>query len=150
MSKERAGGLIFLFAGMYGLFFSIQFPMGKWNEPGAGVFPLSLSILLCLSGGLWFILGTTKGEKKRINWRGIWRDLVTPLQIALLTGAFILGLKPAGYLVASSLYLFILFFWISHYKLWTAASLAATLGVGSWYFFGRLLDVQLPAGFLPL
>lgn len=150
MSKERAGGLIFLFAGLYGLFSSIQFPMGKWNEPGAGVFPLILSILLCISGVLWFIQGRTRGEKRRINWSAIWRDLVTPLQIALLTGAFILGLESAGYLVASSLYLFILFFWVSHYRLWTAASLAAILGVGSWYFFARLLDVQLPGGFLPL
>ena len=50
MTKERGGSLIFLAAGIYGLVFSIGLPFGRWNEPGPGVFPLALSILLCISG----------------------------------------------------------------------------------------------------
>ncbi|HUL30806.1 MAG TPA: hypothetical protein VLZ03_10175, partial [Thermodesulfobacteriota bacterium] len=64
MTKERGGSLIFLAAGIYGLVFSVQLPLGKWNQPGPAVFPLSLSILLCLFGMGWFIRGKGAGKKQ--------------------------------------------------------------------------------------
>ena len=48
-----------------------------------------------------------------------------------------------------SLYLIVLFIWVSRFKLWIAFGLALGIGVGSWLFFGRLLSVQLPQGPLP-
>jgi hypothetical protein len=78
--------------------------------------------------------------------RGFLRKSRTPLQIVVLTSAFILLLSPLGYLATSTLYLLLLFLWVSRYKLWAAAGLAIVLGVGSWYFFGKLLAVQLPKG----
>jgi hypothetical protein len=45
MTKDRATSVLFLLTGIYGLYFSIQLPMGRWNEPGPGVFPITLSIL---------------------------------------------------------------------------------------------------------
>lgn len=147
MNKERAGGLIFLFTGIYGFIFSIQLPLGKLNEPGPGVLPLSLSTLLCISGILWLILGKGGGrEKARMGLRGFIRKSLTPLQIVVLTTAFIFLLSLLGYLVASTLYLFLIFLWVSRYKLWAAAGLAIVIGGGSWYFFGKLLAVQLPKG----
>jgi putative tricarboxylic transport membrane protein len=151
MSKERGGSLIFLAAGIYGLFFSIGYPLGRWNEPGPGVFPLGLSILLCIFGISWFIQGKGKGEKKESVTLGRFvRKFITPLRIAGLTAAFILTLELLGYLLASTLYLFILFFWVSRYKLWTAFVLAIAFGAGSWLFFEKLLATPLPRGFLPL
>ncbi len=147
MTRERAGGLIFLFAGIYGFIFSIQLPLGKLNEPGPGVLPLSLSILLCISGISWLILGKGGGkEKARIDLGGIIRQSLTPLQIVVFTAAFIFLLSLLGYVVASTLYLFLIFLWVSRYKLWAAAGLAIVIGGGSWYFFGKLLAVQLPKG----
>ena len=148
MNKDRVGGLIFLAAGAYGFVFSIQLPMGKWNEPGAGIFPLSLSILLCISGALWLIYGKGKREEKaRIEWRGLIRNLKTPFQIVVVTAAFILSLSRLGYLVASTLYMFVLFFWVGRYRLWIAMGLAIVFGLGSWCFFVKILEVQLPRGF---
>lgn len=150
MSKERGGSLIFLGAGVYGLIFSIQLPLGRWNQPGPAVFPLALSVLLCLSGTLWFIRGKAKGGKgEPVSLGEFIGKLVTPLEIAGLTGAFILALEPLGYLVASILYLLALLVWVSRYKLWVGAVLAITFGAGSWIFFGRLLRTPLPQGFLP-
>ncbi|MBI5966579.1 MAG: tripartite tricarboxylate transporter TctB family protein [Deltaproteobacteria bacterium] len=143
MNKERAGGLIFFFAGIYGLIFSIQLPLGEWNQPGPAAFPLCISILLCISGTLRFI--QDKG-KREIDWRGLVKKLATPLQIVVLTGSFILALDWLGYLATSSLYLFFLFLWVSHYRLWTAVALAIILGAGSSYFFGKVLAVQFPTG----
>jgi hypothetical protein len=147
MTRERAGGLIFLFTGIYGFIFSIQLPPGKLSEPGPGVLPLSLSTLLCISGILWLILGKGGGrEKARMGLREFIKKSLTPLQIVVLTTAFIFLLSLLGYLVASMLYLFLLFLWVSRYKLWVAAGLAVVIGGGSWYFFGKLLAVQLPKG----
>jgi hypothetical protein len=148
MTKEQTGGLIFLLTGIYGFIFSIQLPLGKLNEPGPGVLPLGLSTLLGISGLLWLILGKGRGrEKARMGLLGFLRKSRTPLQIVVLTSAFILLLSPLGYLMASILYLFLLFLWVSRYKLWAAAGLAVVLGGGSWYFFGKVLAVQLPKGF---
>ncbi len=151
MTKERGGSLIFLAVGVYGLIFSIPLPLGKWNQPGPGVFPLALSILLCIFGISWFFQGKARRDKKQsAGLGGFVRKYATPLQIVGLTAVYILTLSSLGYLLASTLYLFILFFWVSRYRLWVAAPLAVALGAGSWLFFEKLLATQLPGGFLPL
>ena len=149
MTKERGGSLIFLAAGIYGLFFSIQLPLGRWNEPGPAVFPLGLSIFLCIFGISWFLQGKGKGEKKEpASPRGFIQKFTTPIQIVSLTAAFILTFELLGYLLASTIYLFVLFFWVSRYRLWTALVLAIAFGAGSWLFFEKLLATPLPKGFL--
>jgi putative tricarboxylic transport membrane protein len=151
MTKEQGGSLIFLAAGLYGIVFSIGLPLGRWNEPGPGVFPLGLSALLCVSGILWFARGKGNGgEKKSAGLGEFVRKFVTPLRIIGLTAALILSLERLGYLLASTLYLFILFTWVSRYRLWTAFALAIAFGAASWLFFGRLLGTPLPRGVLSL
>ena len=148
VSRGRVGSLIFLFVGVYGLIFSTQMPLGRWNEPGPGIFPLFLSISLCFSGILWCCVG--KDERKE----GIPRErligqIMTPLRIVLTTAAYILALSRMGYLLASILYLFTLFLWISRFRWWVSLGLSIVIGAGSWYFFGRLLSAQLPQGLFP-
>ncbi len=151
MSKERGGSLIFLAAGIYGLIFSVQLPLGRWNQPGPAVFPLGLSILLCVFGVSWFIQGKGNAEKtETVGLRGFTRKFITPVQIVALTAAFILTFDSLGYLLASTLYLFVLFLWVSRYRFWTALGLAIAFGAGSWLFFGKVLTTSLPKGFLPL
>lgn len=147
MSGRRAGGLVFLAAGVYGLVFGVRLPMGKWNEPGAGMFPLIVSALLCLSGVLISIRAKATGD---VDWRGILRGQWTPLQIVGCTAGFILALERLGYLLTASLYAFALLFWVSRYRLWLAIGLAALIGMGSWYVFGRLFQTPLPPGILGL
>ena len=149
MTKERGGSLIFLAAGIYGFVFSIQLPLGRWNQPGPAVFPLGLSILLCIFGISWFIRGKGEKEKKEpVSLRGFIQKFMTPIQIVGLTAAFILTFEPLGYLLASTIYLFVLFLWVSRYRLWTALVLAVAFGAGSWLFFEKLLATPLPKGFL--
>ncbi len=150
MSKERGGSLIFLAAGIYGLIFSSSLSLGKWNQPGPGVFPFALSVLLCISGIGWFIRGKGDGTKRESLGLGrFFRKYYTPLRIVGLTLAFILSLEPLGYVLASTAYLFVLFLWVSRYKLGTALVLSVAFGVGSWVFFQRLLATPLPEGILP-
>jgi len=130
MTKERGGSLIFLAAGIYGLVFSIQLPLGRWNQPGPAVFPLGLSILLCLFGIAGFIRGKKASERQgSVTLKGFVRKFMTPIRIVGLTTAFILTFELLGYLFASTIYLFVLFLWVSRYRLWTA--LAIAFGAGS-------------------
>ena len=149
MTKERGGSIIFLAAGIYGFVFSIQLPLGRWNQPGPAVFPLALSLLLCVFGVSWFIRGKGEREKQEtVSPKEFVCKSMTPIRIVGLTAAFILTFEPLGYLLGSTLYLFALFFWVSRYRLWTALALAIAFGAGSWLFFGRLLATPLPMGFL--
>jgi putative tricarboxylic transport membrane protein len=150
MTKERGGSIVFLAAGIYGLVFSTGLPLGQWNAPGPGVFPLSLSILLCAFGLVWFVQGRAKeGEKPRERLKGLLGKSVTPLQIVGITAAFIFLLEPLGYLLASALYTFTLLLRVSRYRLWISAGLAVAFGAGSWVFFTKVLSAPLPKGLLP-
>ena len=132
---------------MYGLVFSIQLPIGKWNNPGAGFVPFNASILLCIAGIVWFAIAKKREEDKaKMDWRGLIKTSKIPLQIVGLTTVFIATLTPLGYLMASALYLSLLFLWVSRYRLRIAIPLAIVFAVGSWLLFGKLLEVQLPSG----
>lgn len=146
MTKRRAGSLVFLVAGFYGLILTLQLPMGKWNEPGAGAFPLIVSILLCIFGIGMFVAG--KG-KVAVDWRALVKQQRTPFQIIVLTGAFILAMEKLGYLLSAPLYIFALLFWVSRYRIWIALGLAVCIGMGSWFMFGKLFETPLPKGVLP-
>jgi hypothetical protein len=101
VSKERVGSIIFFLVGFYGLIFGIQMPLGKWNEPGPGIFPLFLSILLCAFGILWFILGKDK-EKAMIPWASFIKQIIntvrTPAKNSLSHGGSYYGTELAGLL----------------------------------------------------
>jgi putative tricarboxylic transport membrane protein len=143
MNKDRAGGLFFLFVGVWVFSLAIKLPMGKLAEPGPALFPLSLSILLSITGILIFV--SSKG-KTQIDWRMDFGKLAKPLMIILLTLAFIIFMGRLGYLVASFLYLFSLFFLVCRFRLFVAASLSGILAAGSWYLFGNILGIHLPLG----
>ena len=148
ISKERGGSFLFLSFGIYGLIFSTELPFGSWALPGPRVFPLGLSIILVISGGLWFIHGKAKegASDVWINWSELVQKETTALKIMGTTAAFILIFEHLGYLLTSALYLFVLFFWVSRYTPWVAMGLAIGAGLGSWYFFEKILSVQFPRG----
>lgn len=152
MTRDRAASLLFLLTGIYGFFFSTQLPMGRWNEPGPGVFPITLSILLLVSGVSWFILGRRgaegKKQEKKAGWRETAKNLSTPLKIIGITALLILVFHRVGYMVASTLYIFVLLVWVSKYRFVVSTLLALSIGIGSWYFFQKVLSVQLPKGLL--
>ena len=149
MKQEHAANILFLIFGIYGLVFSVQLPLGWWNRPGPGVFPLCLSIILCLSAVAGLITVKRTGEG-RLQWRELISKSVTPLKILGVTAAFIAVLYQLGYLLTASLYLFVLLYWVSRYRLYISLGLAIALAVGSSIFFEKLLALQLPKGFLVL
>jgi hypothetical protein len=147
MSKERLGGLIFFLAGVFALSMSIRLPLGTLDKPGPGIFPLILSGLLAIIGVLLLLFETGSGK---LHWSGLIREKGTVWKIILLSAAFIAGFEWLGYLAASTLYLFFLFFWVCRFRAGWALAMTAIITLSSWYFFGRILGLQLPAGPWPL
>ena len=154
MQKEQTASLIFFCLGAYGFVFGLGLPVGSLREPGPGMLPLSLSALLCISGILRFAHTSHQGKEMQDRERRGRQDgvkkLSTPLKIIGVTITHVVVLKEIGYLLGSLFYLFVLFFWVSRYKVWVAAGLAVLIGAGSWFFFGKILAIQLPKGCLPL
>ena len=145
MPKQKVAGAFFLAVGIYGLVFSRAIPLGRWNEPGPGVFPLALSALLCLCGIVGLIPGISGGKQEAgVSWREILGAGGLPLRIAVLTAAFIPLMGVAGYLASSILYLFSLLLWVSRYPWRTSLIYSVLLGVVSWYLFARFLGIELP------
>ena len=143
MSKDRIGGLFFLFVGLCFFSFSVQLPLGKITQPGPAVFPFFLSLLLAVIGLAIFF--SAKKEKPTDGEKNSDR-LSKPLAIILLTLGFILFMGRLGYLLASFAYLFCLFYLVSRYKLILSAGLSGILAAGTWYFFGKILGIFLPLG----
>jgi putative tricarboxylic transport membrane protein len=148
MGRQQAAGLIFLSIGTYGLVFSVPLPWGTWEEPGPGLFPLAVAILLCLAGIMKIFQGKGKEEGGGTDWREMARGFLTPMKILGITLAFILILERLGYLLATPLFMFTLFLWVCRYRIRVALALALVIGVGSWYFFDQILAVQLPQGIM--
>jgi hypothetical protein len=143
MNKDTGGGVFFLFVGICFFSLAIKLPIGKFTQPGPGIFPLVLSLLLSIIGLL--IIFSSKGKPK-IGWTKDLGNLTKPLAIILLTLGFIIFVGQLGYLVTSFLYLFSLFFLVSRFKLFYSAGLSGILAAGSWYFFGKILGIFLPMG----
>jgi hypothetical protein len=143
MSKDRLSSLIFFLVGIFALLQSVRFPMGTWEKPGPGVFPLILSALLAAIGALLFFVERGGG---RLNWFRLIREKGTVWKIVILSAAFISVFEGLGYLVTSAGYLFLLFFWVCRFRAGAAVALTAVITIGSWVLFGTILGLQLPVG----
>jgi len=149
MGRQRVAGFIFLVIGILGFTDSLRFSWGSWAEPGPAPFPLAVSLLLAVAGIVKIVQDLKAGKtRERIEWPAMARGFLTPLKILGATLGFILVLEKLGYLVATLLFLFVLFLWVCRYRAWVALGLSVAIGAGSWFFFETLLKVQLPEGLL--
>ncbi len=143
MTKERFGSLFLLLVGAYALIHSVRLPLGTWTQPGPGVFPLILSLLLSAIGIA--LLVSAKGGK-RFDWKDSLSRQKNTWAIMGLTVGFILGFGRLGFGLTSGLYLFLLFYWICRFRMIIAAPLAAGITAAGWYLFVRILNLQFPPG----
>ena len=95
-------------------------------------------------------LDATKMKKKGEGWsdpmRGLqWKKSLV-VMIALL--AYALLLKPAGFLICTTLFMAFLFRVIGHHRWPLVISGALAISIASYTIFEVLLKVQLPKGFL--
>ncbi|MFS0774950.1 tripartite tricarboxylate transporter TctB family protein [Neobacillus sp. 3P2-tot-E-2] len=114
--------------------------------PGPGFFPLWLSgILIILSIGL--ILGSIKKEKiffKDILPKG--RSLMRVVLVPASLIVFILIVNFTGFIIASSVLLFLVF--ILEFKWYMSLALSSSISILLFFIFQSILEVPLPVNVL--
>lgn len=138
-----AGALALL--GAYMVFEGLQMPSGMGNQPGAGMVPTGIGIVLSLCGVslLLRLRGAGKTAPETVE---IGNPRIAVTLVALIAAAFLL--EPLGYLPTSALLLGTLM--RSYGQPSWRVTLLASIGGAllTWWFFGKLLGVTLPSGLL--
>ena len=134
----------FLLFGLYVLFESRQLNASAGYGLGPGFFPFWLAIGLVLLGAM-VLVQTFKKDKQ--SQEALARAVVKKrLLIAAAFLAFVPATAFCGFLVAFSLLVAFVLYWIEGEAGWRAALISVATGLGFQIFFVRLLEVELPKG----
>ena len=125
---------------------SAGMPMGAYNLPGPGVFPLAVSILLGSGAAIRIAWLSARRAENRAEVRLGHRNIA--IVCAALAGVA-LGLETLGFTLTAAAFLLVLYRAFSDTAWWRAAAAAAGAVVGFHLFFERLIGVTLPTGTLP-
>ena len=125
---------------------SAGMPMGSYNLPGPGVFPLALSVLLGAAAALriaWLHVRTPAGEtgEVRLGHRNI-------VIVCVALAGVAVGLDRVGFLLTAGVFLVVLYRAFSGATWWRVIVSAAAALAGFHLFFERFIGITLPMGVL--
>ena len=149
--QDQLGGLVWLLAGLcitIGSLSSLR--IGTTYEPGPGLFPLIAGILLSLFSSVILIKATfgRLAEKRSLRevWAGLnWKGICCVVAALVI---YAVMLERIGFLLLTTLLLIYLFRAIEPQKWKLAIGLSILASILSYVVFNRLLEGQLPRGFL--
>ena len=124
---------------------SAGMPMGSYNLPGPGVFPLALSVLLAAGAALriaWLhVRPAEEAGAIRLGHRNI-------VIVCLALAGVAVGLERAGFLLTAGVFLVVLYRAFSEATWWRVIVSAAAALAGFHLFFERFIGITLPMGVL--
>ena len=124
---------------------SAGMPMGSYNLPGPGVFPLALSVLLAAGAALriaWLqVQPAGEAGAIRLGHRNI-------VIVCLALAGVAVGLERAGFLITAGVFLVVLYRAFSGATWWRVIVSAAAALAGFHLFFERFIGITLPMGVL--
>ena len=124
---------------------SAGMPMGTYNLPGPGVFPLALSILLGAGAAVritWLVLRREEDtDEVRLGHRNIAFACLALAGVALC-------LERAGFLLTAAVFLLVLYRAFSDAGWRKVIVLSAAVVAGFHLLFERLIGITLPMGLL--
>ena len=145
---DVAGGALLLALAALAWVAGRGLPLGALSRPGAGFFPWILTVLLAALSLALFVRGLARPAAP---FTAPWTDRATRRRLLLMSGAlvfYVAAVGTLGYLVTTAALFVVMVRWVGG-RGWTHALVIAALSsAGSWYVFGRLLRVNLPAGTL--
>lgn len=122
-----------------------EYPWGKMAEPGPGVYPLAVGILMLASAvGLGL-----EARVRRLRLETPWPTAAQGRRVlAVLASslAYALLLPYLGHLFMGTLVSLVVLRVMGMARWSLSIGLAVAAGLGSYYLFGRILDVPLPVG----
>jgi hypothetical protein len=152
---KRYDTILFIFwmgFSLFVMFFSHSYGLGTFSNPGAGLIPFLVGLLLLMIsfGFLMRSFFKIRGEDKAVKTVREEQGKIDFRKISLvLASLFIYGLllERLGYLIVTSLTM-VLLFWCVGVKRWRSVLVASGLTVLITYFLFTYLGVRFPAGIL--
>ena len=143
--RDLVGGLGFLLLALVGVEESLRLPLGSWQRPAPGLFPLVVSLVLAgLALTLLLVALATHatappGEPSAARPTKVWGTIVSLL-------AFYALLEWLGFPITSFLLLFFLLRAIAGQRWRVTLAISVGASLSSYLVFDRLLKLPLPRG----
>jgi hypothetical protein len=152
---KRYDTILFIFwmgFSLFVIFFSHRYGLGTFRNPGAGLMPFLVGLLLLIISFGFLMKSVLKigGEDKAVKAMGEVQRKIDFKKISIvLASLFTYGLllEKLGYLIVTS-FTMILLFWCVGVKRWRSVLVASGLTVLITYFLFTYLGVRFPAGIL--
>lgn len=145
VSWSLAVPLLVLLLGLLYTIGALSYQVGTLASPQAGLFPAFVGILLLVASGFRLYEEISRPSPGPDPLGAAWWRVPA---ICSSIGVFIILLKPAGYLIASTAMTALLIFFLGRRPRWAIMGIALATAAVSYYFF-NLLGVPLPPGPLP-
>jgi putative tricarboxylic transport membrane protein len=146
---NKISSLFWLLVGLGFAAGGTRYGFGSWREPGAGLLPIVLGMLLAFLSLLLFITslkGAPSREKKPFWLEGGSRSSIVLTFLSLV--AYTAVLKSAGFIVTTFLFIFFLMKGISGKGWGLSLVVALAFSLLGYGLFSLLLGVLLPKGTL--
>jgi putative tricarboxylic transport membrane protein len=148
LADRIVGACTLLLAAAY-LYATSRLPAMDIGDPlGPKAFPVLLGILLALAGVLLLFESLAgRNQPPAGDAGGVARPGMVVV-VTTVTIVFFAVLEPVGYLIAFSLYLFVLMLWLHRRSPFTCLATAVLFALGSYALFAKVLGVTLAKGLL--
>jgi hypothetical protein len=145
--KATATAVAFLLLGAGICFEAFQAPLGSFRMPGAGFFPLFLGLTLSGLSVMLIAQGLLTPAREPTR---IWPEQP---EVLYLMGSIVVAawlFERAGFLLTMALFLAVAMRVLGRMRWATVVVVALVGSAASYVVFGRVLQIALPAGVVPL
>lgn len=138
-TADGQAGLFFALFGLFVVWQSLQYPLGRGSQMGPGMFPLALGVLLVVVG----LLVTAKAMRAEHSVAAPfeWRSAIVITAAILASGALLL---PAGLFIAIPVLVLVSALAARNSRLPAVLVSAAALTIMVWLLFIVGLDLRIP------
>jgi len=131
---------------------STRVRFGSWDQPGPGLLPLLMGIIIVVCAAVIFFQAWFNGNVARPEGKYFWRGVDFKKVLIALTGLVLYAflLNKLGYLITTFFFMYSLLRLIAHIRRYVAFSEAALAAFLSYALFKLWLEVPLPRGLFGL
>lgn len=144
-NTELWSGLVALAFSLFVIWSGIDMGMGSITDPGSGYVLVYAGLLMVLFSAIMLYGAVKDGGPTFLS---LWRDVLwtKPLIVIALLVAFTLAFETLGFLISTTILLFVLLRVIDPVPWVRAVTIAVLVPLVCWYVLVKLLLIQLPSG----
>ena len=150
MNADRVTGLFWLIFALFFIYGSVRLDLGTLHQPGPGFLAFLSATFISLMALIVFLRSFFPGRGFQAKISTLWHGVMwhRQLLVGVLILLYITFLERAGFVLSSTIFLFIMFMWIQKFSWWKAIIISACVSGGLNLLFHSLLKAALPKGIL--